>query len=503
MASESNRRAFVGSAAATTAAFTIVPRHVLGGTGYVAPSDKITLAHIGMGTQSFTELAPILASPDIQIVAVCDPNRSSTDYVEWGKGSIRNTIRRILNKPDWQPNGVGCPGGRDIGKEVIDTYYANQRGTEKFRSVNCYSDFRELLEKEKDINAVKVMTPDHLHATVSVAAMRKGIGVVMHKPLANRMYEQRLVIETARKTRVPTYFLPYGAGEGNRRICGKIKEGVIGTVREVHNWSNRPVWPQYTQIPEAAPVPPGFDWDLWLGPSLDRPYSPHYTHAVFRGWYEFGGGSMADMGIYSLWPVFTELNLGAPLSADAWATHTNTIEEQVSKRVKNDFAYPAACTIKFKFAARGSMPALDLFWYDGGIKPRMPDDLEAAGVEWPIEGIMFVGDQGKIFAGFNGQNPQVAAKGKIEPLFPGEAPPPRRQSGQADRPVAWVPAFKGSDPAPASFLNASGISDAVALGTVSLRTGKKVLFDSENMKITNIPEANKYLVREYRKGWEL
>lgn len=504
MDSQSNRRSFARSAAAS-AAFTLVPRHVLGGSGYVAPSDKITLGHIGMGTQSFTELAPLLASPDIQIVAVCDPNRASNDYVEWGKGSIRNTIRRILNNPGWQANQTGCPGGREIGKEVIDAYYANQRGVDKFKSVNSYADFREMLDKEKDIDAVKVMTPDHVHAAASIAAMRKGKGVIMHKPLANRMYEARLVIETARKTQVPTHFLPYGAGEGNRRICARIKEGVIGTLREVHNWSNRPVWPQYTEIPAGCPVPPGFDWELWLGPSLDRPYSPHYTHATFRGWYEFGGGSMADMGIYSLWPVFTEFNLGAPLSADAWATHTNTIEEQVSKRVKNDFAYPAACSIRFKFPARSAMPPLDLFWYDGGIKPRLPGELEAANVEWPIEGILFVGDEGKIFAGFNGQNPQLAMKGKIEPLFPNDPPPqPRRAGGaQSERAAIWIPSFKGGPPSPGSFLNANGISDAVTLGTVSLRAGKKVLFDSENMKITNLPEANKYLFREYRKGWEL
>lgn len=391
-------------------------------------------------------------------------------------------------------------GGREIGKEVIDTYYAQQRGVDKFRSVTTYADFRELLDKEKDITAVKVMTPDHLHATVSVAAMKKGLGVVMHKPLANRMYEARLVIETARQTKAPTHFLPYGAGEGNRRICARIKEGAIGTLREIHNWSNRPVWPQYTKIPDAAPIPPGFDWELWLGPSLDRPYSPQYTHATFRGWYEFGGGSKADMGIYSLWPVFTELNLGTPLSADAWATHTNTIEEQVSKRVKNDFAYPAACTIRFKFAAG----APELFWYDGGIKPRLPDELEAANVDWPIEGILFAGTQGMIFAGFNGQNPQLAAKGKIEPLFPGEAPPQRRSAGaQAERAAIWVKAFQGGDPSPGNFLNARGISDAVTLGTVSLRAGRKVVLDNDAMRITNAPEANQYLHREYRKGWEL
>ncbi len=504
MAIDSDRRGFIKTAAAS-AAFTIVPRHVLGGTGYVPPSDKITLAHIGMGTQSFSELGGLLAQPEIQIVAVCDPNRNTNDYVEWGKGSIRNTIRRILGNPDWQANQTGCPGGRDIGKEVIDTYYARQRGADKFRAVTAYADFRELLEKEKDIDAVKIMTPDHLHATVSIAAMKKGKGVLMHKPLSNRMYEERLVIETARRTKVPTHFLPYGAGEGNRRIAAAIKQGVIGTLREVHNWSNRPVWPQYTEIPPSGtPIPPGFDWELWLGPSLDRPYHPHYTHAVFRGWYEFGGGSMADMGIYSLWPVFTELNLGAPLSADAWATHTNTIEEQVSKQVKNDFAYPTACTIHFKFGARGEKPPLDLFWYDGGMKPRLPEELEAANIDWQIEGILFVGDEGKIFAGFNGQNPRIAAKGKIEPLFAQEsAEEAGRRARQNDRSAVWLPAFRGGEPSPGSFLNASGISDAVTLGTVSLRAGRKVILDSENMKITNVPEANKYLVREYRKGWEL
>lgn len=506
MASGIDRRAFVGSAAAG-GVFSIVPRPVLGGVGYVAPSDKITLAHIGMGTQSFSELAGLLGDPAIQIVAVCDPNRSTNDYVEWGKGSIRNTIRRILGKPDWQANETGCPGGRDIGKEVIDAYYANQRGTDKFRAVNAYADFRELLEKERDIDAVKIMTPDHLHATVSVAAMKKGKHVLMHKPLANRMHEARMVIETARKTKVATHFLPYGAGDGNRRIAARIKEGVIGNLWEVHNWSNRPVWPQYDEIAkETPPVPPGFDWDLWLGPSLERPYHPHYTHAVFRGWYEFGGGSMADMGIYSLWPVFTEFNLGAPLSADAWATHTNMIEEQVSKRRKNDFAFPAACTIHFTFGASGDRPGLHLFWYDGGIKPRLPEELDAANVEWPIEGILFVGDQGKIFAGFNGQNPQLAAKGKIQPLFPDDAPtqPGRRANADpTERNAVWMPSFRGGAASPGSFLNAGGISDAVTLGTVSLRAGRKVLFDSGNMRITNLPEANRYLVREYRKGWEL
>ncbi|MBI4874327.1 MAG: Gfo/Idh/MocA family oxidoreductase [Acidobacteria bacterium] len=498
-----NRRNFMGTAAAT-GTFTIVPRNVLGGAGYVAPSDKVTVAHIGMGTQGFNELGSLLAHPEIQIVSICDPNRDGRDYVEWGKGSVRNRIRQIMGNPTWRENDNACPGGREVGKEVVDTYYAKQRGVDKFKACTTYADFRELLEKERDLDAVKIMTPDHLHATISLAAMKKGNHVVVHKPLANRLYEERLVIETARKTKLGTHFLPYGAGEGNRRISARVKEGVIGTLREVHNWSNRPVWPQYTEIPtERPPIPPGFDWDLWLGPALDRPYHPNYTHTVFRGWFDFGGGSMADMGIYSLWPVFTEFNLGAPLSAQAWASHTCNIVDGVSRPVKNDFAYPHACKFHFKFAAAGGRPALELFWYDGGMKPRLPEELEAADVELPIEGILFVGDQGKIFAGFNGQNPQLFARGKRENLFPPETPPQGGRRTGGERENLWVPAFKGGPPSPGNFLNAAGISDAVALGTVALRAGKKILFDSENMKITNVPEANKYLVREYRKGWEL
>jgi len=497
-----DRRKFIGSAAAS-GLLTIVPRHVLGGRGFVAPSDKLTLAHIGMGTQGISELGSLLANPEIQIVAVCDPNRDSSDYVEWEKGSIRDTIRTYLGKPSWRENDNGCPGGREVGREVVDTYYANQRGGEKFRACASYADFRELLEKEKDVDAVKVMTPDHLHATISIAAMKKGKHVLMHKPVANRLHEARLVIETARKTGVATHLLAYGAGTGTEMIMTRIKEGAIGVLREIHNWSNRPVWPQYTEIPtDTPPVPKGLDWDLWLGPTLDRPYHPHYTHAVFRGWYDFGGGSMADMGIYSLWPVFVSLNLGSPLSAEASKTHSCEIVDNVSGPKKNDFSYPAACTIRFAFAASAGRPAPELFWYDGGMLPRLPDEIARHNVDMPIEGILFVGEKGMIMAEFMGENPQLYAQGKREPLFP---PQPPEQGGNQERKETppWLQAFKGGPQSPGSFPNAGPISDAVTLGTVSLRAGKKVLFDSDNVKITNDTEANQYLYREYRKGWEL
>lgn len=497
-----SRRAFVGSMVAS-GAFTIVPRHVLGGSGHVPPSEKIHLAHIGMGTQGFSELGGLLAEPKLQIVAVCDPNTDSEDYVEWGKNSVINTLRRYLGKPNWRPNG-GCPGGREVGREVVDTYYANQRGADKFKACKAYADFRELLDKEKDVDALKIMTPDHLHATVAIAAMKKGKHVITHKPIGNRLAEARKAIEMARQTKLATLLLAYGAAEGNRLIAGQVKQGVIGRLREIHNWTNRPVWPQYTEIPtDRPPVPKGFDWDLWLGPAVDRPYHPHYTHTVFRGWYDFGGGSMADMGIYSLWPVFAALDLGVPASAEAWATHTCAITNNVSRPVKNDFSYPTACTLRFKFAERGGMPAFDLFWYDGGMKPRLPQELEAQNAQMGREGILFVGDRGAILAGFHGQEPRLFAQGKCASLWKDGLPPDAAKKDRGGRYTAWIDAVYGGQPAPGCFPNAASISDTVNLGTVALRAGKKVVFDSQAMKITNAPEANKYLVREYRKGWEL
>jgi hypothetical protein len=499
-----NRRKFLGSTAAA-GAFTVVSRHVLGGAGYVAPNDKITLAHIGMGTQGFSELGGLLNDPRIQIVAVCDPNRDSNDYLEWSRHSIRNQIRAYLGNPTWREGASGCPGGRDVGREVVETFYAKERGAQNYKGCSTYADFRELLEKERELDAVKIMTPDHLHATVSIAAMKQGKHVLMHKPIANRLAEGRLVLKTARDTGVATHLLAYGSGAENGRIVERIQQGIIGPLREIHNWSHRPVWPQYTQIPTDQPqVPPGFNWDLWLGPAQFRPYHPHYTHTVFRGWYDFGGGSMADMGIYSLWPVFEGLKLDAPLSAEAWATHTCETANQVCRRTRNDFAYPTACTIRLRFAPGPDRESLDLFWYDGGMKPRLPREIEAMDLPMTEEGILFVGDQGVILAGFNGQDPRLFVGGKNRPLWADDSGVDRGARGdRRQRSNSWVEACLGGAASPGNFLNAAAITDAVNLGTVSLRAEEKVNFESESMKITNVAEANRYLVREYREGWAL
>jgi hypothetical protein len=217
---------------------------------------------------------------------------------------------------------------------------------------------------------------------------------------------------------------------------------------------------------------------------------------------------MADMGIYSLWPVFAGLQLESPASAEAWASHTCEIVGNVSRPARNDFSYPAACRIRLNFAAGQTHPALSLFWYDGGMKPRLPEEIEAHEIELTQEGILFVGDQGMILADFNGQNPRLFANGQNQPLLTDNesgAPAAERRSRAArrERTSPWVVACQGGEPSPGSFLNAAAITDAVNLGTVALRAGKKVLFDSDAMKITNVPEANRYLVRDYRPGWEL
>ena len=503
MTDDMNRRKFL-QAAGPTAAFTVVPRRVLGGPGYVAPSDKTTLAYIGLGTEGLREMLWLLPMQDIQIVAVCDPNKDSNDYRDWSKDSLRNTIRKAIGKPNWREGVGGILGGREVGREVIETYYANERSSDNFKGIASYADFRELLDKE-NFDAVQIMTPDHLHATISIAAMKKGKHVLLHKPIANRLYESRLVLETSRKTKVATHFIPWGYNGSMDTIMAWIRDGAIGTLREVHNWTNRPVWPQYQFMPTGEPpIPKDFDWNLWLGPALDRPYHPDYTHAVFRGWYDFGGGALADMGYYSLWVVFEALKLGVPFSVEAMSNKTCTIKDQVSVKVDNSWSFPTSCAIRFKFAARGDMPALDLVWYDGGMRPPTPGELEAQNKELAAEGMMFVGDRGKILSGFNLQNPQILPEANMR-AYQGTQPAAvvRGGGGRAPGVREWLTACKGGAPSPGNFLNAAAISETFNLGVVALRAGRRIQYDAENMRITNIPEANKYLYREYRKGWEL
>jgi hypothetical protein len=493
-----NRRAFIGTAAAASVA-TIIPRHVLGGPGYIAPSDKINLAYIGCGTQGLREMCELIVNPELQIVSVCDPNKLSTNYIDWSPNGIRNGIRKVLDEPSWGENFTGIPGGRDIGKELVDKYYTKKNGS-GYKAATSYADFRELLEKENGIDAVKIMTPDHMHGYISIAAMKKGKHVVIHKPIANRMYEARLVMDTARQTGVSTHLLAWSKRSGNDLVKRWIAEGRIGRLREIHNWSNRPVWPQWPANPtDKPPIPDGFDWDLWLGVVPDRPYHPNYTHNVFRGWYDFGGGSIADMGHYSLWPLFLTLGIDtAPLSAEAFGTTNCIVENNVSHGLPNDVAFPYSSIVRFKFPPQKTLPAFELFWYDGGMKPITPTELGNAALE--REGMMFVGDKGKIISGFRNENPRLLPDSRMETWKKGREPyKDVNENGEK----YWLEAFKNKTQSPGSFLLAGPVTETILLGGVALRAKKKVEYDSASMKITNDEAANKYLHREYRKGWEL
>jgi hypothetical protein len=495
-----NRRQFIGGVSSAAVALTIVPRQVLGGNGFVAPSDKITLAYIGTGTQGLRELLPLLPIPELQIIAVCDPQKEAVGYLDWSKNGLRDEIRSTLQSPGWTSGGdQTIPGGRDNGKEIVDTYYAKFRSGQKIRGCNAYADFRELFAKEKDLNAVKIMTPDHLHGLIAMAAMKRGIHVTMHKPISNRLEEGRRVIEMAGQSKVATHLIAWDANGSMDQVMAWINEGAIGTLKEVHNWSNRPVWPQYPTLPtDKPPVPKGMDWDLWLGPEAERPYHPHYTNMVFRGWYDFGGGSMADMGHYSLWTVFKALGLENPTIVEPNLSHVCGLRDSTAFQIYNNFSFPMASSVRFKYPAKGLRPAVDLIWYDGGIRPPVPDELYEENKELPAEGMMFVGSKGKILAGFNVDNPHLIPEKRMAGIAVPEVKKRERTSGFKK----FMDAIKAGNQCPGSFTEAGPITEAINLYAVALKSGKTLKYDAANRKITNVAEANKYLSREYRKGWD-
>ncbi len=497
-----NRRDFISSAAATTATISILPRHVLGGKGYVAPSDKITVANIGCGTQGLREMPDMLQNTDIQVIAVCDVNKFSTDYLDWSAHGIRNGIRRTLGDDIWGEHIEGIPGGRDVGKEYVEKYYAKNKPSGKYADCTSYEDYRELLENEQDLDAIKIMTPDHLHANIAIDAMNKGRHVITHKPIANRLIEGRKVIGMAQQSDLITHLLAWSTRSDQQQMVQWLKEGAIGNLKEIHNWSFRPVWPQWTGLPTDMPkIPDDFNWQLWLGPVPDRPYHPNFTHTVFRGWYDFGGGSIADMGHYSLFPLFRNLGVEiAPVSVKAYGTTNKKVVNQVCTGVVNDVAFPFSCQFKFTFPAHGSLPQFDLYWYDGGMKPFAPPELEDDGLDVSNEGLMLVGDQGKILGGFLGEKPRLIPEKRMKAVHGdkpvAEAPRERRSD-------TWVKAIKSGEQTPGSFRYAGPVTDTINLAAVALRTGKRIEFDSETMQITNDVKANQYLTREYRKGWEI
>jgi predicted dehydrogenase len=506
---EVSRRKFLSRASAAALGMCIVPRHVLGGPGYVAPSDKINIAFVGVGAQGLRVMLKFLREPDAQAVAVCDVTKSADNYPQWDTHEFCKSVSSLLGVDsgwDWlspdQPlqlthtlrvtSGVA---GREPCQKIVDAYYGTQNRSGQYRGCAAYADFRELLEKQKDLDAVVVGTTDNLHATVSAAAMRKKKHVFCQKPLTHTIYEARRVAEIARETGVATQIaVANQASEDTRLLCEWIWGGAIGPVREVVNWSSRPFWPQGLERPtDVESVPAGLDWNLWLGPAPERPYNRAYVPFSWRGWTDFGCGALGDMGSYSFDTIFRVLKLEAPASVDASSTD------------RYDETYPLASIIHFNFPARGNMPPVKFTWYDGGLKPAQPDEL--AGTAQVLtgdrtvddEGLLFIGDSGKILCHFNGAHPRLIPEAKMNSFQPPPKTLPRSPGNERE----WLDACKGGKTKPGGNFEFSGmVTETLLLGNVAIRTGQPIEWDRTNLKV-NLDAAQKCVRPDRRSGWEL
>ena len=497
-----SRRGFLGGLAATSA-LTIVPRRVLGGRGYLAPSDMILLAQVGCGMQGQRQVnTGFVARKDLQFVAVVDPNRDSQDYVDWEENGNRARIRRFLEEPTWGEGDPGIRAGRDVARQIMETYYRKQ---DRPVGIRAYEDHREMLEKETEIQGIVNITPDHQHASINVAALRKGKAVIAHKPLAIVQHELRRTLQAARESSAVTHLLAYSNSPDRHALAAWIGAGVIGHVREVHNWTNRPFWPQGWQeyYKSGPPVPAGFNWPLWQGPEPERPYHPHYTHALYRSWYAYGAGCLGDMGFYSLWQPYRILELGVPEWVEARPNNEAFVNEKnVSDGgVVSLVGFPKASTLRWRHPATGSRPPVDTFWYDGGMKPQTPEELYDDGEDLAAEGMLLVGDKGKIVCDFRGNKPRLVPQSRQRAFQGSVAVPDFDATTPEDE---WVNALKNGAKSRGSFEQVAPLAEAVTIASIALRVPyKRLLWDSQKMEFTNSEAATKLVRREqYRAGWE-
>lgn len=384
--------------------------------------------------------------------------------------------------------GVSSAGGNIVALCDVDSRHTAE-AAHKYPTARRYSDFRKMLDEQKDIDAVVVSIPDHMHAFTALWAMRMGKHCYCQKPLTHDIAEARMMRKWATQYKVATQMGNQGhAGEGLRTQVDWIKAGVLGPVREVHVWTDRPVnwWPQGVGRPtETPPVPEGLDWDLWLGTAPQRPYNPAYHPFKWRGFWDFGTGALGDMACHIVDVPFWALDLYGPCTVEA------------KFEGLTDESPPNWSTITYEFPARGELPPVKMTWYDGGKKPPMPDGIDQQRWHRLSGGVLFVGDKGAM-CGSNGQRPNLLGE-----LAKDLAAPPRKIPKSPGHYVEWLDAIKGGPAAMSNFDYASKLTEIVLLGNVAIRCGQKIEWDSEQMKVTNVPEANRYLQREYRKGWEL
>ncbi len=479
-----SRRAFIGKTAAATAAFTIVPRHVLGGPGFTAPSDLINVAGIGLGNQGGSDIRNI-ATPDVPIKG----RRGLPGLKFYRYPGIRPPRpERAVN-----PNMMGDAGGPKSFKHAniyalcdVDSEYAGHIFA-GYPKAKVYDDFRKMIDKEKELDAVVIGTPDHTHAVIAAYAMNAGLNVFVEKPMAKTIHEVRFLKELAKKTGVVTQMGNQGHNiEGTMQTVEMIQSGAIGNVREVQMWSNRPVWAQGPlERPAGVDVPSNLNYDVWLGPAPEKPYSPETTHFAWRGLWDYGTGAMGDMGAHTFDAPIWALKLGMPTKIQA-----------TTSPYTNEYL-PQAENVMYEFEARGDMPPVKVTWSDGGIKPFRPAELEA---DRQLREALYIGDKGMLQHGTHGAMPELI------PEDPGYVAPEKWLNRPSSVYVDFIEAIKEGRKAANDFEVSSVLTEIMLLTNIAVasqQVNKTLEYDAENMRITNLEEANEYFHYEYRDGWKL
>jgi predicted dehydrogenase len=501
------RREFVRAAGMAAAGLTIVPRHVLG-KGQTAPSDLVNVAGVGVGGMGRSNMTNLASQ---NIVALCD--------VDWGfAGKAYDGIPQQVaaaEKRLAEANPAPTPEQRQRAQAQIESL--KQLATKAGKATR-YVDYREMLEKQKDIDAVMIATPDHTHAVIATAAMSLGKHVYVQKPLAWSVEECRALAKKAIDTKVVTQMGNQGHSSDDARLVNEyIQSGTIGDVREVHIWTNRPLayWPQGIPRPEpskmtaspdasqpwnlrfvmdklagtlqAAPhaVPDKLAWDLFLGPAPQIEYHPVYHPFNWRGWTDWGVGAIGDMGAHLIDHAVWALDLGYPTSVETQSTPYNKA------------TYPMATTTYYEFPARGAKPAVKVTWFDGGLLPPKPEEMGTEEFD-KGGGVLYIGSKGKLLHGTYAQNPRL-----LGPLANAPKPPQTYKRITTSHEINWIDAIRGRQETTSPFSYAAKLTEIMLLGVVALNAGKKIQYDGATMKITNAPEAEQFLRRQYRQGWAL
>jgi predicted dehydrogenase len=510
--SDLSRRKFLAEVAAGGAAFTIVPRHVLG-RGLTPPSDLLNIAGVGVGGMGRTNLINLSSQ---NIVALCDVDWG---YAQKGFDRLDEDIakqQKRLDQPDSIPPEPGHPA-EHFDRTKAKAHLANMMRlkNEHLPKAKRYQDFREMLDQQKDIDAVLIATSDHMHAPIALAAMAHGKHVYVQKPLTWSVDEARQLAKRARETKVATQMGNQGHSYNEARLAVEyIQAGAIGEVREVHIWTNRPLgfWPQGIPRPQALsqpadklewsghdvntrlaaalagdyPVPDKLSWDLFLGVAPHVDYHPIYHPFNWRGWSDWGMGAIGDMGAHLIDHSMWALDLGLPTSVETVSTPFNSA------------CYPHATQTFYEFPARGPLPPVKLTWYDGGLMPDKPEELGDEDLN-KGGGALLVGSKGKLLHDTYGLNPRLLPK-SLQDSY-GKPPQKLPRIENEEHEMNWVNAAKGKTEASCPFEYAAKLTEVMLLGVVALRAGKKLSYDGANMRVTNVAAANDYLKRDYRQGW--